>query len=158
MASVITDIIDCPQCGLPANKNDYYIVGEERVVCNWCGYSHLKTIQGTETKKGYGSIHLIKNEESDSTECTVRLKTPSDIAYRHKVIMDIQENYDTDRSSFYVWNEERGCLECLIGNKPKTLDEVYQEQSNEAEYYRQIQLNSIHKQYDESQFTNFNDY
>lgn len=145
MPSVITDIIDCPQCGLPSQKDDYYVIGEEKVVCNWCGYNHLKTIQGTESNKGYGSIHYVpKNEEtngSNQSENIIRLKSPSDIAHRHKVIMDIQENYDIDRSSFYVWDDERNTLECLIGNKPKTIDEVYQEQREEADYYRQMQLN-----------------
>lgn len=155
MSSVIIDIIDCPQCGLPAHKNDYYIVGEERVICNWCGYSHLKTINGTESRKGFGTIHLIQNKNGSNEEKIIRLKSSFNIMDRHKVIMDIQENYDTDRSSFYVWNEERGCLECLIGDKPQTLDEIYQEQSKEAEYYRQMQINSTYKRYDESQFTDW---
>ena len=144
MSSVITDIIDCPQCGLPSQKDDYYVVGEERVVCNWCGYSHLKTTKGTESSKGYGSIHYVpKLEEmngSNQSEHIVRLKIPSDIIHRHKVVMDIQEHYD-NKSSFYIWNEERNCLECLVGMKPKTLEEVYQEQRQEAEYYRQSQFN-----------------
>lgn len=145
MSSIITDMIDCPQCGLPAQKDDYYVIGEERVICNWCGYSHLKTISGTESSKGYGSIHYVpKNTEngSNQSEQIVRLKTPSDILHRHKTVMDIQDNYDIDKSSFYVWDEEKQSLECLIGNKPKTIEEVYQEQKDEAEYYRQIEFSS----------------
>lgn len=140
MSSVIAEIIDCPQCGLPSQKDDYYVVGEERVVCNWCGYTHLKTTSGTESSKGYGSIHYVpKNENgSNQTEKIVRLKVPSDIIHRHQVIMDIQKNYDIDSSSFYVWNEEDNALECLIGEKPKTIDETYQEEKDKAEYYRQI--------------------
>lgn len=139
MSSVITEMLDCPQCGLPAHKDNYYVIGEERVVCNWCGYSHLKTIKGTESSKGYGSIHYVPKESngSNQSEHTVRLKVPSDIIHRHKVIMDIEEHYDNDKSSFYIWDEERGCLECLIGSKPKTIEEVYQEQKQEADYYRQ---------------------
>lgn len=147
MSSVITDIIDCPQCGLPAQEDKYYVIGEEKVVCNWCGYNHLKTISGTESRKGYGSIHYVpKNENgSNQSEKIIRLKSPSDIIHRHKVIMDIQENYDNDKSSFFVWNEETHCLECLVGNKPKTLEEVYQEQKDEADYYRQLEFASNHQ-------------
>lgn len=142
MSSIITDMIDCPQCGLPAQKDSYYVVGEERVVCNWCGYSHLKTTEGTESSKGYGSIHYVPKESngSNQSEKIVRLKTPSDIIHRHKVIMDIDKNYDNDKSSFYIWDEERKSLDCLIGSKPKTIDEVYQEQKKEADYYRQMQF------------------
>lgn len=135
MSSIITDTIDCPQCGLPAQKNEYYVVGEEQVVCDWCGYNHVKTINGTKSNKGYGSIHY-KNG-SNQAEQIIRLNVPADIVRRHKIIMDIQQNQDMDKSSFYVWNDERGCLECLIGVMPKTLDEVYQEERNKADYYRQ---------------------
>ena len=143
MSSIITDTIDCPQCGLPAHKNEYYVVGEEQVVCNWCGYNHVKTMNGTKSNKGYGSIHCVpKNENgSNQTEQIIRLNVPTDIVRRHKVIMDIQENQDIDKSSFYIWNEERGCLECLVGKMPKTLDEVYQEERNKADYYRQSKFN-----------------
>lgn len=141
MSSIITDMIDCPQCGLPAQKDEYYVVGEERVVCNWCGYSHLKTVKGMETSKGYGSIHYVpKNDNgSNQSEQIVRLKIASDIVLRHKTVMDIQSNYDTDKSSFYVWNEDEGKLECLVGKRPKTIEEVYQEQREEADYYRSIE-------------------
>lgn len=144
MTSIVTDIIDCPQCGLPAQKNEYYVIGEEQVVCNWCGYSHIKTIEGTEFSKGYGSIHYIPKEEkgSNQSENIVRFKSPIDIVRRHKIIMDIQKNYDSDKSSLFVWNEQQEVLECLIGNKPKTLDEIYQEQREKAEYYRQIEFSS----------------
>lgn len=144
MSSVITDIIDCPQCGLPCQKDEYHIIGEEKVVCNWCGYSHLKTIKGTKWNKGYGSVHYVsKNSDgSNQTEQIIRFTTPTDIIHRHKIIMDIQENYDIDKSSFYVWNEESRSVECLIGDMPKTLEEEYQEQRNKAEYYRQIGFGS----------------
>lgn len=142
MSSVITDMLDCPQCGLPAQKDDYYVTGEERVVCNWCGYTHIKSIEGTESSKGYGTIHYVpKNEKtngSNQTEKLVRLKIPMDIIQRHKVIMDIQENYDTENSNVYVWNEENNSLDCLLGKRPKTIDEVYQEQKDIADYYQQI--------------------
>ena len=137
--SIIIDTIDCPQCGLPAQKNEYYVVGEEQVVCDWCGYNHVKTINGTKSNKGYGSIHYKNGSNQD--EQVIRLNVPVDIVRRHKIIMDIQQNQDMDKSSFYVWNEERGCLECLIGVMPKTLDEVYQEERNKADYYRQSKFN-----------------
>lgn len=149
MSSIITDIIDCPQCGLPVQKDDYYVVGEERVICNWSGYNHLKTIEGTESSKGYGSIHYVPKIENGSNqlENIVRLKTPTDIIHRHKVIMDIQENYDVNKSSFFVWDEEQKILECLIGDKPKTLEEVYQKQKEEADYYRQIEFSRKNNEY-----------
>lgn len=151
MSSVITDILDCPQCGLPAHKDEYYVVGEERVTCNWCGYSHLKTVEGMSASKGYGSIHYVpKGENGSNQEHIVRLKTPSDIVHRHNIVMDIQQNYDIEKSSLLVWNEEQKTLECLVGNKPKTIDEVYQEQRNEAEYYRQS-----HREHLDDDYVNF---
>ena len=152
MSGIITEMLDCPQCGLPAQKDEFYVIGEERVTCNWCGYNHLKTIQGTESKRGYGSIHYVPKDEdtngSNQSERIVRIKAPYGIVRRHQVIMDIQEHYDTDKSSFYVWNEAEQKLECLIGNKPKTIDEVYQEQREEADYYRSIE-HSRHTSNDE---------
>lgn len=147
MSSIITDFLDCPQCGLPAIKEDFYVIGEERVICNWCGYNHLKTTSGTKSSKGHGTIHYVPKSEdtngSNQSERIVRLKTPLSIVDRHKIIMDIQENYDVDTSSFYVWNDTAREIECLIGNKPKTMEEEYQEQRQEADYYRQVAFNSV---------------
>lgn len=140
---IITELIDCPQCGLPAQKDEYYVVGEERVTCNLCGYSHIKGINGTESSKGYGSIHYISKNEiengSNQIEKIIRLKIPMDIIDRHKTIMNINENYDTTQSSFYIWNEEKKSLECLVGVLPRTIDEEYEEKAKEAEYYRSLQ-------------------
>lgn len=141
MTSVISEIIDCPQCGLPAHKDNYHIIGEEKVSCNWCGYDYLKTISGTESTKGYGSIHYTPNGSNKPKEI-VRLKSPSNIIYRHQVIMNIQENYDIDKSGFYIWDDENNKLECLIGEKPKTIGETYQEEKDKADYYRQINFAS----------------
>lgn len=139
MSSVITDMIDCPQCGLPAQKDDFYVVGEEQVVCNWCGYSHTKTAEGTASSKGHGSVHYVKSENgSNQTEQIVRLKLPMSIIERHKTIMEIQKDYDITKSNFYIWNEEENNLECLLGKKPRTIDEVYQEEKEKAEYYQQV--------------------
>ncbi len=142
MSSIITDMVDCPQCGLPAQKDEYYVIGEERVTCNWCGYNHLKTIEGTESSKGYGSIHYVPKDEntngSNQTESIVRLKVPMDLVQRHQTIMGIQKGYDVDKSSFYIWNEGTRSLDCLLGKKPQTIDEAYQEQKGMAEYYQQI--------------------
>lgn len=144
MSSVITDMIDCPQCGLPSQKDEYYVVGEERVTCNWCGYTHVKSIVGTESSKGYGSIHYVPKENgSNESENIVRLKLPLDIIHRHKVVLEIKENFDINKSGFYVWNDEEKCLECLIGNKPRTIDETYQQQKEEADYYRQSAFSKI---------------
>ena len=67
--------------------------------------------------------------------------------------MDIQKNYDTDKSSFYIWNSEEERVECLVGEMPKTLDEEYQEQREKAEYYRDIEFrNQVLKEED---FTDF---
>lgn len=134
MSGIITDMIDCPQCGLPAQQDEYYVIGEERVVCNWCGYNHLKTIEGTSIHKGYGSVHYVPKEENGSNQI-VKFDTPVDIIDRHNLVMNIH-----DKSNVFVWNEEAKRLECLIGEMPKTLEEEYQEQRIEAEYYRQVQF------------------
>ena len=56
--------------------------------------------------------------------------------------MNIQENYDIDKSGFYIWDDENNKLECLIGEKPKTIGETYQEEKDKADYYRQINFAS----------------
>ena len=63
MSGVITDMIDCPQCGLPAIKRDYYVIGEEKVVCDYCGYSHLKTLEGSSEHKGFGTRKVLMIHE-----------------------------------------------------------------------------------------------
>lgn len=144
MSSIITDTIDCPQCGLPSQKDECYVTGQERVICNWCGYHHFKSIEGTESSKGFGSIHYVPKEVNGSNqlENIVRLKNPMDIISRHRTIMDIQEKYDIDKSSFYVWDDDKEELECLIGKKPQTIEEAYEEKRREAEYYREIEFAS----------------
>jgi len=145
MSSVIIDVLDCPQCGLPATKDHYYVVEEERVTCQWCGYNHLKTIEGTIVHKGYGSIHYISknaNGSNQQSEKIVRLNSPLSMIQRHNTIVDIEQNYDVEQSSVYVWNDETNSIDCLLGKKPQTLEEAYQEQKQVAEYYRQIAYES----------------
>ena len=64
MSGVITDMIDCPQCGLPAIKRDYYVIGEEKVVCDYCGYSHFKPLEGSSEHHGSGTIHYKKDTDN----------------------------------------------------------------------------------------------
>lgn len=128
--SVMSDMIDCPQCGLPAQKDDYYVVGEERVVCDYCGYTHIKTDEGTQSSMGYGSVHYVHVKENGSstkheTEL-IRFKTPLDLKARHDAIIKIYNECEPNRSSLFVWNENLKELECLHGYKPRTLDQQYQ--------------------------------
>lgn len=142
MSSVITDYIDCPQCGYPAQKDEYYVVGEEKVICNHCGYSHVKS-NDSETPhiyRGCGTIHYVSKDGKQDK--LVRLRVPLSVVDRHKIYMDIQENYDTEKSSFYAWDDAKKSLDFLVGKKPQTLEEQYQEQSAEAEYYRQLAFNA----------------
>jgi hypothetical protein len=37
-----------------------------------------------------------------------------------------------------MWDEEHSTLDCLLGKRPKTIEEKYQEQKQIAEYYQQI--------------------
>ena len=138
MSGVITDVIDCPQCGLPAFKNNYYVVGEEKVICDYCGYSHLKTLEGSSEQKGYGTIHYKKASNDTQEEKIIRLRKPLDIIQRNNIFMDIQHNWDINQSSMFFWDENTKSLECTVGKKPKTLDEIYEEQRQEADYYRSI--------------------
>lgn len=140
--SIISDFIDCPQCGLPSQKDNYHVTGEEMVVCNWCGYSHTKTVEmGTKIKHGYGSIHYVPKSENEngSNEITiVRLDKPLSLLERHQIIMDIEANYDKLKSGLFIWDETKYCLECLIGSRPKTIDEEYQERLAEIRYEQMI--------------------
>lgn len=124
--SVISGFIDCPQCGLPAQKDDYYVVGEERVVCDYCGYTHTKNGETMQSSKGYGSVHYVRvngteNGSSQETEI-IRFNEPLDLSARNQVLQKIYEDCDQNRSSMFVWSDEHG-LEALHGAKPKTLDE-----------------------------------
>jgi rubredoxin len=142
----MSDMIDCPQCGLPAQKDDYYVVGEERVVCDYCGYSHIKADGDKEVSPGYGSVHYVHVNESDSSSKRetelIRFKTPLDLKARHDAIMKIYGECDPNRSSLFVWNENLNELECLHGSKPRTLDQQYQDAMEEHDYYNQIMANS----------------
>lgn len=133
-ASVISDFIDCPQCGLPAQKDDYYIVGEERVICDYCGYTHLKNGEGNHTFKGFGSVHYVRVSGADNgsmqeTEI-IRFNEPLDLSARNEALQKIYEECDQNRSSMFVWSDENGQLEALHGAKPKTLNECYCDEEN----------------------------
>ena len=129
--SVISGLMDCPQCGLPAQKDDYYVVGEERVFCDYCGYTHMKNGETTQASKGYGSVHYVRvigteNGSNQETEI-IRFNEPLDLSARNQVLQKIYEDCDQNRSSMFVWSDENG-LEALHGAKPKTLDEQYGEE------------------------------
>lgn len=129
MNGVITNIVDCPQCGLPAQLDEYYVVEEERLICEWCGYSHTKSHLGIETNKGYGSIHYVSKE---GVETAVSLKLPLSLIERNQVILMIQAQFDEAKSSLYVWDDEANKIECLVGQKIKTLSEHYEEEALKA--------------------------
>ena len=138
--SVMSDMIDCPQCGLPAQRDDYYVVGEERVVCDFCGYTHIKTDDGTQASMGYGSVHYVHvnaNNTKHETEL-IRFKAPLNLKARHDVVMKIYDECDINRSSLFVWNENLKELECLHGHKPRTLYQQYQDAIDEEDYYNHI--------------------
>lgn len=141
-SSVISDMIDCPQCGLPAQKDEYYVVGEERVVCDYCGYSHVVAEGKKEESLGYGSIHYVHVDENENgsnhKKEIIRLKTPLTLKARHDAIMKIYNEYDNNRSSLFVWDESFGKLECLHGSMPKTLDEQYRDSLEEQLYYQSL--------------------
>ncbi len=124
--SVISDFIDCPQCGMPAQKDDYYVVGEERVTCDYCGYTHVQIGETKQSSKGYGSVHYVRvsGTENGSTQETeiVRFNEPLDLSARNQVLQRIYEDCDQHRSSVFVWSDENG-LEALHGATPKTLEE-----------------------------------
>ena len=127
---VISDVIDCPQCGLPCHKNIYYIEGEERVICNWCGYHNIKSYTGTKHSKGYGSIHYVSKNTNGSNqeEQIIPLKAPLSLSEKNDVIYKILHECDKDKSGLYIWNDTRQSLECVIGYKPITLEEHYEKQ------------------------------
>ena len=133
MTGIVSDTVDCPQCGLPAQKDDYYVVGDERVICNWCGYNHFKSANRMKANKGYGSIHYVSKTGNGSNQ-VVRLNMPMGIIRRHNTVMDIQQHYSIS-SSFFIWNDEEEKLECLLGELPPTLEEVYQVEDEKADYY-----------------------
>jgi hypothetical protein len=140
MSSIITDRINCPQCGLPAQKDEYFVVDEEQVICHWCGYTHIRNAHGIHAGQGYGSAHYATKNENGSNLITqiMHFKAPLTLAQRQEIIMHIKEHCDTEHSAMYVWDEIEGKLECLLGTKPLTLEEEYRQQSEALEYYRQL--------------------
>ena len=132
MFGVITDIIDCPQCGYPAIKKDYHVTGEESVKCEWCGYSHLKTIKENHYRKGYGSVHSTPKIINGSNQ-KINI-----ILFNSETMQDEKNNYISNDNycNVFVWNEEKNILECLKGKLPETLEEIYEQQRQEGEYYQ----------------------
>lgn len=134
MFGVIDDIVNCPQCGMPATKHNYHVTGEESVACDYCGYTHDKTLTGKSSSKGYGCIHYAgKDENGNDTDNIIRLRSRLSLLERQKIINDLRNNYGS-KSAFFIWNENRNELECIIGTKPMTLDEWYEKQKLEAEW------------------------
>lgn len=137
MSSVISDLIDCPQCGMPAQLDEYYVTGEERVICDYCGYSHIKRIDGTvEKHKGYGTLHKISINETDNgsnkTEDITRFTEQLSIVNKNELILSLN---NSEKSSLYVWNDEENKLETLVGTKPQTLEELFLQKADEDNYY-----------------------
>ena len=124
--SVISEAVNCPQCGLPAQLDNYYVVEEERVICDWCGYTLTKSYNETKASKGYGSIHCIKNETKVSEE-VIRLKLPLSLEERQRIITEMEAT--KTESSFFVWSDVTKQLDCLIGTMPETLNERYEKES-----------------------------
>lgn len=135
MFGIIEDIVACPQCGMPATKNSYHITGEESVVCNYCGYTHDKTLTGSSESMGYGCIRYVgKDENGNDTDNIIRLRKSVSLLERHEILMDLSKHYDVDKCSFYVWDVRNRKLDCIIGTKPMTLEEYCEQQRREAEY------------------------
>lgn len=130
--SFITDDINCPQCGYPAVEERNYVNGENRCTCSWCGYGHVK---GTEDGKdlfykGCGSVHRKNKAGHVKIEL---LRSPLTILQRDDIYRSLGED-----DKFYVWDESSLKLENLKGSMPLTIDEIYEEQKQEAMYYASI--------------------
>lgn len=136
MSGIIRDIIDCPQCGYIANQEKYYISDEEKVLCNFCGYHHTDTIEGGLSRhKGYGTIHYVSKNGSNNVSF---ISFPVNEQAKANILKDIKDHWDYDRSSLYLWNDTENKLIHVLGKKPKTIDEVYEEQREEAEYFHAL--------------------
>lgn len=133
MFGIIKDVIDCPQCGMPAIRDNYHVTNEEAVACNYCGYNHVRDLKGKKAHKGYGCIHYVSK---DDTETIVRLKEPLSLIGRNEVFSKIQSEYDPDKSEFFVWDNDELC--CIVGKIPLTLDQQYELAKAEAQYHAMI--------------------
>lgn len=134
MSGVISDIIDCPQCGMSAQKDSYYVIGEERVVCDYCGYTHTIIGDTKSSHKGYGSVHYVRvngtEKGSNQTTEIIRFNEPLDLSARNEALQGIYDGCDVNRSCMYVWSDETG-LEVLHGILPKTFIEQYGDEGRE---------------------------
>lgn len=127
MFGVITDTIDCPQCGFPCAHDTYHITGETKDACPYCGYIHIIDLDRDVSSQGYGCIHY---HFKDGRDEIIPLKDPLSQEGVNRVLERIQNECDSEKSSFYLWDSTG--LQCIHGTMPKTLNDVYEEQCNLA--------------------------
>lgn len=144
--SIIHDEVDCPQCGLPADEMKYFIEGQVKTVCPWCGYQKLISGDGSSSKKGFGSVHY---QRKDGTYTIRTFAEPLPVGEKTVIIKDIEENesYNSPGCKLFEWNTEKKCLMPIIGSVPNTLDERYQEFAMEQMYYDSIRYEESHAGY-----------
>lgn len=114
------NLINCPQCGYPAEKVKFIIGGEETTSCPWCGYYSIANKEGTREMHGYGTMHFFGSNNS------IRLNKNS--------VLNIKDTDTESVQSIYVWNPSEKRLDTFKGTKPQTLDEMVDESIAERDW------------------------
>ena len=116
------NLIDCPQCGFPAERTKFIIGGEIITNCPFCGYYSSTSSEGRTEFVGCGVVHYNGNSRRVDKEETRESLT----AFINKV------SATTKYLDVYYWNGEK--LETLYGENPRTLDELCEEAIAKAEW------------------------
>jgi sarcosine oxidase delta subunit len=120
------NLIDCPQCGYPAERVKFIIGGEITVNCPYCGYYSSSGTKGTKEFIGRGTVHnpgmsrrIEENEIIDD---------------------DLIGNY----VAVYTWDKEKKKLITRKGDVPKTLDQLCEEAIAQQEWDNICRMSSNH--------------
>lgn len=80
---VVTDHIDCPDCGSEAQNDFHYNSGEEFIMCNQCGYTRKFYIKNLEDQHKQGEFEWVPDYDLEEIRgCgTYMIRQKNSLAY-----------------------------------------------------------------------------
>lgn len=137
MDSQVISTIHCPQCGSVATKTETGITHEHSIECRVCGYQEIKTLSGTESFKGYGSLIV--------GDTAVLFHEPISFEKEQEIIKSITGK---ENANFIKWTDEYG-LTVLKGELPQEYtEEEIMHILAEEEYYKSLSYSSYNQEDD----------
>ena len=119
----INTLIDCPQCGYPATETNYIAVNNSILFCPWCGFKKTVIDENITETEGFGTFHMILNNK----ETIIRIENNNTFDSIKKLI-----DKDECVSAYIVYDYG---ITTIKGPCPKTLSELYEEESEKLRYY-----------------------